>query len=154
MTPRRGASLLAVAILALVIGVVLAFFRPNPVRVAALEAGDRLTEKVAALAEGDDVDFVQAMGLPWERAVLLEPYMPADMMNEQIGFHWYAGDDVSGSSENQRTLAFVAQRTVVAELLLSPQTFRLDESIVAFNRANATFVASRDPAGLVTLHRP
>jgi hypothetical protein len=153
VTPRRGGVLL-VAIVAMIIAVVLAFLAPNPGRVAARSAGDRLTEKIAALAEGDEVDLAQALGQPWERAVLMEAYMSGDEMNEEIGFQWYGRDDLSGSDESQRTLAFVSQKTVRAEVLLSPETFRLEESIVAFDRADGTFVASRDASGLVTLHRP
>jgi hypothetical protein len=51
-------------------------------------------------------------------------------------------------------MAFVQGTSVVAEVHLRPETFRLDETITSFNRADSTFVAARDPSGLVVLHRP
>jgi hypothetical protein len=157
LTARRT-HILVVAMAALIAGLVLAaaiaFRSSDPNKEAARAAGTSLANRVAALAKGDKVDFAQAVGQPWERAVLMEAYMQGDEMNLLIGFQWYSEDDLSGSDETQRTLVFLAQKEVVAEVLLSPQTFRLDGSIVGFPWADATFIASRDSSGLVTLRHP
>lgn len=144
----------AAAVIAMVVvALAIAFPGPTPGQVAARSAGDRLIEEIRALPAGVEVNFADALDGPWERAVLMEAYMPGDEMNERLGFDWYAADDLAGSDESQQTMAFVNGTTVVAEVLLSPDTFRLDVSIGSFGRAYSTFVTSRDPSGLVVLHK-
>ena len=144
----------AAAVIAMVVvALAIAFPGPTPGQVAARSAGDRLIEEIRALPAGVEVNLADALDGPWERAVLMEAYMPGDEMNERLGFDWYAADDLAGSDESQQTMAFVNGTTVVAEVLLSPDTFRLDVSIGSFGRAYSTFVTSRDPSGLVVLHK-
>ena len=143
----------AALVLIVVAALALVFPGSTPGQVAAHDAGDRLIEAIRALPSGAEVDLADALDEPWERAVLMEAYMPGDVMNERLGFDWYTADDLAGSDESQQTIAFVNGRTVVAEVLPSPETFRLDASIESFGRAHSRFVTSRDPSGLVVLHK-
>ena len=144
----------AAAVIAMVVvALAIAFPGPTPGQVAARSAGDRLIEEIRALPAGVEVNLADALDGWWERAVLMEAYMPGDEMNERLGFDWYAADDLAGSDESQQTMAFVNGTTVVVEVLLSPDTFRLDVSIGSFGRAYSKFVTSRDPSGLVVLHK-
>jgi hypothetical protein len=157
MTPRRVAFVLvfvAGVIGLFYVALALAYPGPSPRQVAARDAGDRLVENISGLSDGAAVDLADTLDQPWERAVLMEAYMSGDEMNKRLGFDWYSADDISGSDESQRTMAFVQGTSVVAEVHLRPETFRLDETITSFNRADSTFVAARDPSGLVVLHRP
>jgi hypothetical protein len=144
----------AAAVIAMVVvALAIAFPGPTPGQVAARSAGDRLIAEIRALPAGVEVNLADALDEPWERAVLMEAYMPGDEMNQRLGFDWYAADHLAGSDESQQTMAFVNGTTVVAEVLLSPDTFRLDVSIGSFGRADSKFVTSRDPSGLVVLHK-
>jgi hypothetical protein len=75
-------------------------------------------------------------------------------MNRRLGFVWYSADDVSGSDESQLEMAVVQGTTVIAEVRLGPDTFRIDSSITEFARADSIFVTERDEAGVVGLRRP
>lgn len=126
------------------------------------ETGDRVAAQVMQLADGERIDLATAVGQPWERAVMIRAYTGGDEMNKIVGFPWWSPDDWAGSDEVQRTLAFVAGNTVVAEVEVSPDTFRLDDPVfdegdvtfIEFAPSDAVFVASRAAGGLVTLTRP
>lgn len=126
------------------------------------EAGERFEAKVMQLADGERIDLAIAVGQPWERAVLLRAYHDGDDMNKIVGFPWWPSDHWSASDESQRMLAFIAGNTVVAQVGVSEETFRInedgwDESDAAFveiDLSDAIFVASRDADGFVTLIEP
>ncbi len=51
-------------------------------------------------------------------------------------------------------MAVVQGTTVIAEVRLGPDTFRIDSSITGFARADNIFVTERDGSGVVELRRP
>jgi hypothetical protein len=138
----------------LIVAVLLAFPGPTPGQVAARDTGTRLVDRISGLSDGATVDLAKVLDQPWDRAVLMEAYMSGDEMNRRLGFDWYSADDSAGLDESQRTMAFVQGTSVVAQVRLRPETFRLGETVTSFDRADSTFVASRQPSGLVVLHRP
>lgn len=148
----------ALALVVLIASVVVAanmmFPGPTAGQVTATDAGDRLIPRITSLKDGDQVDLAQALEVTWERAVVMEAYMSGDEMNDVLGFVWYRDDDWAGSDESQRTLAFASGRTVVAEVMLSVDTFRMVEAVESFDAFEAVFVARRDESGVVFLYRP
>lgn len=166
---RIAALTTGVVVVLVGIGLVVLWFvtRPTAQELAwqtGRDAGDRLAAQVIQLADGERIDLAAAVGQPWERAVMIRAYTGGDEMNKIVGFRWWRSDDWAGSDEVQRTLAFIAGNTVVAEVEVGPYTFRLldpvfdaedsDVTFVEFAPSDADFVASRAPGGLVTLTRP
>ena len=145
---------LFILIASVVVAVNLMFPGPTAAQVAAMGAGDRLVPLITSLRDGDTVDLVRALDVRWDRAVLMEAYMQGDEMNGVLGFDWYHSDDWSGGDESQRRLAFVSGHTVVADLRLSYETFRMDAAIDSFDASDPVFVARRDESGVVFLYRP
>ena len=89
-----------------------------------------------------------------DRAVFMDAYMNGDDMNEVLGFDGYASDANSQMDEATQFVVFVRDETVVADALLWPdEGFQFDDSIRAFSRADAVFVASRGPS-IIELRRP
>lgn len=132
----------------------LLFPGPTQGQIAAIDTGDRLIPRIMGLQNGDHVNLARALDVAWERAVLMAAYKDGDEMNDVLGFAWYRHDEWAGSDESQRTLAFTSGRTVVAEVLLSPETFRIDEAVESFEASDAVFVVRRDESGVVFLYRP
>jgi hypothetical protein len=127
---------------------------PTPKQAAAEAALVRMVAVVGASSEGDQVDLAKVLDVPWDRAVLMDAYMTGDDMNEVLGFHAYASDAKSQMDESTQFVVFVRGETVVADAPLWPdEGFQFDDSIQAFSRADAVFVASRGPS-IIELRRP
>ena len=67
------------------------------------------------------IALATAVGQPWERAVMIRAYSDGDEMNRLVGFPWWSSQDLSGSHVRQRMRAFIAGKTVVAEVEVSPR---------------------------------
>lgn len=153
--PRSARLVVLVAIGVLLVGTFL-WVRggPTPEQAAAEAAVVRMVGVVGASSEGEQVDLAKVFDVPWDRAVLMDAYMNGDDMNEVLGFHGYASDANSQMDEATQFIVFVRGETVVADAPLWPDDgFQFDDSIRAFTRTDAVFVASRGPT-IVELSRP
>lgn len=116
---------------------------------------ERMIKTVTAAQDASRVDIAVALDLPWDRAVLMEAYMPGDEMNRRLGFRWYGEDAISAANESSQFVAFVSGQTVVADTVLDDDEFKFDESVESFARSEGKFVVVReDTSGSVTLSRP
>lgn len=117
--------------------------------------GDRLVAAIAAMPDGTEVDLAEALGVPWDRAVLMEPYSTGADMNARLGFPAFADDASGPADEANQFVVFVKGESVVTTSGLFPGTrsFRFDSSIPQFSRDDARFVVVRSDDG-VTLARP
>jgi hypothetical protein len=118
-------------------------------------AGDQMVEVIAAMPEGREVDLAQVLAIPWDRAVLMEPYSDGVAMNERLGFRGFSDDASGPMDEANQFVVFVQGQSVVSTASLFPEagSFRFDPAITEFSRDDAKFVVERSGAG-VTLTRP
>lgn len=118
-------------------------------------AGDRMVEAIAALPDGREVDLEEMLGIPWDRAVLMEPYADGVAMNERLGFQGFAADASGPMDEANQFVVFVRDQSIVATARLYPEAtgFRFDPSITEFSRDDARFVVERN-GDRVMLSRP
>lgn len=128
---------------------------PGLQQFAARQAVKAMTATIASAPAGQRVDLAKALTLPWDRAVLMDPYMNGTEMNRVLGFEAYPADATSQLDESAQFLVFVRDRAVVADTVLWPEadSFRFDSGIRDFSRSDAVFVVARD-GDLVRLQRP
>jgi hypothetical protein len=153
--PRTARLAAVVAVGALLVGTFLWLWGgPTPEQAAAQAAVARMVAVVGESSEGEQVDLAKVLDVPWDRAVLMDAYMDGDDMNKVLGFHGYPSDATSQMDESTQFVVFVRGETVVGDAPLWPsEGFQFDDSIRAFTRADAVFVASRGPR-IVELSRP
>ena len=130
---------------------VLLVFGESADKKAARAAGDAVEQRVAGLGNGEAIDLATALDQPWQRAVVMHAYMSGDEMNAGLGFRWFDDDQWSSYSDESQRLLFVADQTVVADVMTGPETFFLDDAVTELDPSAATLIASRDADDLVTL---
>lgn len=71
---------------------------------------DRMIDTVKATRDGERIDLGDILDGPWDRAVLMEPYLDGAAMNDRLGFEGYAPDAVSQQDEAAEFVVFVVDR--------------------------------------------
>jgi hypothetical protein len=142
--PKRTRVIALVILAALAIFVAIAAWtvvtaRPDRNSATARAAVGRMIGVVAATPDRGQVDFAQALDVPWDRAVMIAPYTDGAAMNARLGFDWYSASDVSTRVVTAQFVVFVQDRTVVAEAELAAGTFRFDSFVKEFTRAQGVF---------------
>jgi hypothetical protein len=152
LSPRGWAAIGAVLLIAALAVWWLASWDSSPGDDA---AGDRMVEAIAAMPDGREVDLGEVLAIPWDRAVLIEPYSDGVAMNERLGFRGFADNASGPADEASQLVAFVRGASVVATATLMPEpgSFNFEPSITEFARDDATFVVERNGAR-VMLVRP
>lgn len=155
MTSRRRWLWVAAGALVLVIIAVGAVWLTGREQAAHDEAAHRMVEQVAAAPDGTTVDLSEVFAVPWDRAVLMDPYSDGKAMNARLGFDAYPGWAMGPQDESNQLVVFVRSNSVVAEadLFPGPGYFRFDPNITEFPRDAAVFVVKRDDDN-VRLLRP
>ena len=156
--PRRTRAIALVILAALAVFIAVAIWtasRPQQVTsgAGAQVGANHLVAVVLKTPSGQQVDVSAALGLNWDRAILMPAASDAAAMNKLLGFTWYADGTTSPRDPATQFLVLVAGQTVTAQIEFPASGPQFDHAIEAFTRAEASFVVSR-VTGSEVLKRP